>query len=255
MVKDMFDDETVHLEKRKGTRDQAREYCMKDGDWSESGDWNAGGQGARSNLNKIGANLLSGEMSLDEVKQEEPGLYMKYRNGMNALYQDSLRARARKFRHVVVTVLWGPTGTGKTRRATERFGEDWYKVPPFDTNGTVWFDGYSGESTIIFDDVGHEQFRSRRQQWLNWLDGYALQVPVKGGFVHALWTNVVITTNTDPKEWFIGHDEAFFRRLTTIEHVTELPEEWRENEAGNSEEAAVFLSPAEGDEVPSAMEG
>lgn len=29
-VKKMYNDDTIHCEKRKGTRDQARTYCMKD---------------------------------------------------------------------------------------------------------------------------------------------------------------------------------------------------------------------------------
>lgn len=42
-IKDMFGDQTVHLEIRQGTRVQARDYCKKDGIWIEFGDWTSGG--------------------------------------------------------------------------------------------------------------------------------------------------------------------------------------------------------------------
>lgn len=69
---------TAHLEKRRGTRDEARIYCMKEesrrqGPY-EFGDWLAGGQGARTDLHKILDNISQGKSDY-EMMYEDPELF------------------------------------------------------------------------------------------------------------------------------------------------------------------------------------
>ena len=144
---------------------------------------------------------------------------MKYRSGMTALAQDGMAKLARNWRDVRVVWLWGETGTGKTRAACSgTYGDDWFIVPP-DTRGAHWFDGYSGQKTIIFDDVD-PTWQVPRPTWLRWLDGHALQVPVKGGFHHALWTTVVITSNFCPEDALQqAYDAAIGRRITQVKRM------------------------------------
>lgn len=56
-MKEIFNDNTIHLEMRQGTRDEAREYCRKSNTQIipavEFGTWSAGGQGSRNDLRKI----------------------------------------------------------------------------------------------------------------------------------------------------------------------------------------------------------
>lgn len=71
---------------------------------------------------------------------------------------------------------------------------------------------------------------------LNLLDGHPLQMQVKGGFVTAKWTKVVITAQQHPSKWFAKANipeeswKAFMRRVhkvvefdehRTCEHVDE----------------------------------
>lgn len=70
----------AHLEKRKGSRKQARDYCKKedtrkDGPW-EVGEWKAGGSGARNDLQGIIDSCKTG--SLKRVAEEHPEGILRY---------------------------------------------------------------------------------------------------------------------------------------------------------------------------------
>lgn len=75
---------TAHLEKRRGTRDQARKYCMKEksrvSEYKEKGDWNAGGQGTRNDLTKLTELIEEGYTDYDllQMNPEIINRYMKF---------------------------------------------------------------------------------------------------------------------------------------------------------------------------------
>lgn len=182
----------AHLEPRRGTRQEARDYCRKDGEFSEFGQFDALTQ---KELFKQPIGIL---------KNEYPEFFCRYYKG---LYQ--LQDKGEKWRDVKVIIYWGETGTNKTRQCMEQ--EDIYKLdPPY-----KWYDGYMGERNILLDDYKRGQID--RGQLLNICDGYRLRLETKGGHVWANWTSVYITTNYDPEEWM---DDALQRRVTKIVHTT-----------------------------------
>lgn len=70
----------AHLEKRRETRDRARDYCRKeatrkDGPW-ECGEWLAGGSGSRNDLQGIIDACKTG--SLKRVAEEHPEGILRY---------------------------------------------------------------------------------------------------------------------------------------------------------------------------------
>lgn len=77
----------AHLEPRRGPREAAREYCMKEeGQLSEPveyGDFNAGGQGRRTDLSD--ACDLVKEGGAKRVAREMPDVYAKFHRGLHAL--------------------------------------------------------------------------------------------------------------------------------------------------------------------------
>lgn len=115
-------------------------------------------------------------------------------------------------------VFWGPTGTGKSRRAWEEAGLLCYAKDP----RTKWWDGYSGENNCVIDefrgtiDIAH---------MLRWLDRYPVRVEVKGGAVPLCVGSFWITSNLDPRLWYPELDEetkaALMRRLI-ITHFDQL---------------------------------
>lgn len=108
-------------------------------------------------------------------------------------------------------VYWGPTGTGKTRRAYAEAGSmgSYFKDP----RSKFWC-GYRGESHIIIDefrggiDISH---------LLRWLDRYPVRVETKGSSRPLCATTIWITSNVQPELWYPDADyptvAALLRRL------------------------------------------
>ncbi len=204
-----------HLEVRRGSRTEAREYCKKAdtavaGTQFEWGEWRED----KTRKRKL-SEILKSNDSLDDIVENNPEWFVRYPKGLKALFARREEKEARAFReNLTVEVLVGPTGCGKTRRATE--GDDWFLLP---TSDRLWFDGYRGQKTLILDDFyGGIKYSSL----LRILDGHCQQVQVKGGFVYARWTKVIITSNNLPATWYkAGLTPALARRITT---VVQLPQ-------------------------------
>lgn len=199
-----------HIEPMHGTVQQASDYCKKNGQFYEIG--TAKTQGQRTDLEAIAADLVSGETTLDEVMENHPTTYCKYRNGIRDLAGLGLKKKSKQFRHIETHVLWGDAGVGKTRQAVERCDDDYFILTK-----SKWWDGYNGEANIIIDDFyGWTEYH----RILRWLDGYQLRLPVKGSFTYAMWDKVFITSNKPPEEWYsVGLTPALKRRLTTITYL------------------------------------
>lgn len=197
-IKQILGDPAVHLEQRKGTREQAIAYCRKeetriDGPWEVG--TRPGGQGKRTDLDNL-ADHLKGNPKLDSLLDNYLPMFIKYSRGIsNACFLLNKR-KAKTFRELDVHVYWGNAGTGKTRSAVDR-DPDYYILEK--TGDSLWFDGYDGEIHLIIDDFyGWIPFN----QLLRLLDGYAFKCNVKGSFIYASWSKVTITSNKHPDEWY-----------------------------------------------------
>lgn len=210
----------AHIEPRRGTRDQAREYCKKDGEWLEFGNWEAGGQGARTDLKEL-MRVTREKLPTLEVMDEYPVLYARFQRFIEKYKALTEKEQTKKFRTVDVELIIGETGVGKSRRARE-IDPDAFTVNPEDS---FPFDGYDGESTIIIDDF---EGQLKYKHLLKILDGHQLRINVKGSHRYAQWNKVIITTNEEPESWYQrGLTPPLKRRL---KNVTRMCNE----EAGNT---------------------
>jgi len=180
----------AHIEARKGTRDQARDYCMKseskvDGPW-EYGKWSGGGQGSRSDLKAVAGFIMGSAPSLREAASEFPETFIRFHRGIEKLVSLQLKPRDPNV-PPVVTWIYGPTGVGKTKKATTEYGASYYMK-----DNTMWWDGYEQQETIIMDDIDD---RIPFRVMLQLLDRYPYQGQVKGGYVHINSKNIVITAD------------------------------------------------------------
>lgn len=202
----------ANFSERKGDRETARNYCMKDGDYVEYGHWESGGQGKRNDLKEVMGKIKEGK-PLMTVMEEHPSTVARSLKFVEKYQSLIERESTKAFRTVDVEVLWGDAGCGKTRRAHE-YDEDVFTV---DSDVAFPFDGYNGEKTILLDDFyGGMKYSTL----LRVLDGHQYRVNVKGGYRYAQWTKIFITSNKPPEEWYtFGLTPALERRIKTTTHI------------------------------------
>lgn len=146
--------------------------------------------------------------ALDEI----PGdVYVRYYGNLKRIATDNMEPVAQQR---TVRVYWGPTGTGKSRRAWDEAGTDAYPKDP----RTKFWDGYRGHTRVVIDefrgdiDIAH---------LLRWFDRYPVIVEVKGSSVVLRAEEIWITSNLEPDRWYPGLDAetraALMRRLIVEE--------------------------------------
>ncbi len=197
----------VHAEIARGSPAQASNYCKKDGEFEEFGEIPSG-RGHRSDLVTVIGRVREGSC-WSSLLETDPIVLARFPRFVDKLL---LTFGEQRSWLTETTVYWGETGTGKTRKA---FSE---AEAPYMHSGSHWFDGYSGESHVIFDDFGGSEFKLT--YLLKLLDRYPMRVPVKGGFVNWCPKKVWITSNYSPKEWYSNakdeHVKAMFRRFSRV---------------------------------------
>lgn len=168
------------------------------------------GSGHRSDLDHL-KDMIIKKTSLKEIFETQPGNFIRYNKGINAaasLYQDK-----RKW-EMDVRIYWGAPGTGKTRSVHEEFGDDLYVKM-----SNKWWDGYGGETAVIFDDFDPSNcFDSTFDWYLKLLDRYNMKVEIKGGSCEFRSKVIIFTSNFEPTTWFTekANRAAFFRRVKVI---------------------------------------
>jgi len=213
---------TAHIEARKGSKKQARDYCQKDdtrmdghnvfthGDFVESGE--------RSDLNDIMQMIESGAAD-GEIKAAYPSQFFRYYKNIAQMRQVYLETKFDDiFRHLEITYIYGSTEKGKTRYVLEKYGyKNVYRVTAYDNSA---FDNYKGQDIIVF-----EEFRSsfKIEDMLKYLEGYPLMLPSRYNNKVACYTKVYIITNWALSEQYKNVQTqypstwaAFLRRIKTV---------------------------------------
>lgn len=223
-----------HIEAARGSSTQNKDYISKTGKWEsdrkhgtripgtfeEWGEIPVDQQGQRTDLADL-YEMVKGGATDVEILEVHPKAMM-YLDKIERVRQTLKAERyATEFRHLEVTYIWGPTGTGKTRGVMEEHGYDKVcRVTDYDHP----FERYNGEDIIVFDE-----FRSqlRISDMLNYLDGYPLMLPCRYANRQACYTKVYLISNVpigqqyrnvqmdEPLTW-----EAFVRRIHRIVEYT-----------------------------------
>lgn len=181
----------VHMESAKGTPDENKTYCTKEGGRNVN-EWGVMKRTTRD-LGQIASAIASGEMTIKQVIEENPALYVQHHKGLEALATNAMPDRDRD---TAPDVFWyyGSTGTGKTRKVYDDNPDvyTWSGVWP-------WFHGYEGQTTVLFDDFrGGIPFH----QLLRLTDRYPMTVETKGGFKKWRATKIYFTSALRPENCY-----------------------------------------------------
>lgn len=194
----------------RSTREEARNYCKKENQFTEIGTWEMGGQGTRNDIYRLVEMVKQGKPRLDII-EEMPEVYGKNSNLYKHLNEDVEKEQSREFRTITAEVFWGDAGSGKTRMVMDLTNRTVFTV---NTEDAFPFDGYNGEDAILFDDFYGDM---KYCTLLRIMDGHQYRVNVKGGHRYAKWSKVYFTSNKPPTEWYkMGLTPALERRITKV---------------------------------------
>lgn len=134
-----------------GTFDQASYYCKKDDpDFFESG--TPPEQGKRNDLKEVYDAVKSGTKTVSDIIEEHPEVYNRAFRALHALEDIGIQKRFNVRRTEPKECIWlyGEAGMLKSEFVFDKVGEDSLYLFPYDNNG--WWDMYSGQNCIYFDD-------------------------------------------------------------------------------------------------------
>jgi len=222
--------ETAHLERAYGSSQDNRDYVAKAGKWEndekcdsklegtfeEWGEMPIERQGGWNIETEILRRIVDGASNA-EILLEFPD-YLRGLRDVDYVRQ-TLRAEEyrEKWRSLEVTYISGPTGTGKTRYVMDGCGySNVYAV----NNYKHPFDGYAGESVMLFDEFTGN---IRIQDMNNYLDGYPIALPARYSNKQACFERVFIVSNLDIREQYRNEQlhqcefwDAFIRRIHRV---------------------------------------
>ena len=239
-AKELLGGPGVHIEPRRGTQEQAIAYSEKE-DTRVDGPYRHGiprVQGKRVDLEHFKNEVFDGKRKRDLI-HDHVEIIAKYPRFYDTL---TMMNRPQRTTDLVVTLLYGQTGLGKTRSVMERFGasDDFYVAPL--NNGTMWYDTYDGHKRVLLDDFSGAASHISLCSLLRLLDRYPVLVPTKGSHTWWLPDEVFVTTNILPKDWFKWENrgeqyKAMARRFhkvfvystTTVEPVEREDDWWQIN--------------------------
>lgn len=238
-----------HIEERRGSASDCIRYCKKD-DSRHPDLWQfefgkSVGQGFRSDLdgtaNKVAEEVMEGN-SLDEIKMDHPGYFMEKKEKIMAFRAMHRAVRVRRDKKFII--MYGPTGSGKTATVDLKFPDHHDLMMPT-KDGPMWWDGYSGEDTVVLDEFGKGKIPYNTIKRL--VDYKVHTYPVKHSSCLANPKNVIVTTTVHPKDWYPGvQDKKEFQR-----RIREFGELWEFSGSGVYPDFAYTVTPMTGFEFES----
>jgi len=224
---------TAHWEPRRGTHEQARDYCKKEDTRStmceapvEFGTEPKPGQ--RNDILAVKAAIdVEGGIHYDKLWEEHFPAMVKFRQSFWHYW--ILKIPPRDFR-TEVAVFFGPTGTGKTRHLLQNLPQDQvFFLNRARTAGDPWLDFYDPmkHNHVVLDDF---------YGWIKWdtllrmCDHAPLLMETKGSKVQFRPKYIWITSNKHPNSWYKEYPphrlfETLERRIDVIAEFQELDKE------------------------------
>lgn len=199
----------AHWEKRNGSHEQARDYCVKDGDFVEIGDppLSQKQKGEAGKRVYEEAFELAKEGRIDEIAEPlRTRFYCTYKR-----IRKDYQIAPESIDTLDFWWFWGETGAGKSRKAREENPGAYLK------NANKWWDGYVDQSCVIIDEwsPAHSVLASHLKQWA---DHHAFAAETKGGAICIRPKKIIVTSNYSIEQCFemANDSEPLKRRFKEI---------------------------------------
>lgn len=156
-----------------------------------------------------------------EERNELPGFYYNIVNKINN--EESKDINIDEFhKEVKIYYIWGPSGIGKTKMATNMMKKEGFKtfnLIKFD--GNFWHGVKEQEGAALYDDFRDSHMKP--SEFINLID-YNIQIMnTKGGSIKNKYTYIIITSIQDPQEIYsnVGDEprKQWIRRIKEIIHL------------------------------------
>lgn len=232
-LKSILGCESSHLEPRRARDEMAAiDYCRKEDTRAPGtqpfvyGDLPSRAPKKRSadDVAAICVNAIKNR-DLATLKEEHPEIVFHNSKKIMNYVQLSDNVDRTSTKEIFCIFVHGAPGLGKTFGVVGTFADDYHSVRHY-RHDHVWFDGYTGQSVLLIDDVSQAN-RPTYENILHWCDRYQERVPVKGGMTISKW-NIVIVTSNEPWHTAMSYDVhgAIARRFHLICHLQQNNKHW-----------------------------
>lgn len=238
----------------KGTEEQCRKYCGKDGrlvEWHK--DKMSPGQGARTELKEYATRILqNGSSAIVQMARENPMAYVYHATGWHrlAMLEDHGRRLASPPQ---VTVVIGQSGTGKST-LVRRLCDEQLQLRPdtrvYDWNHSVypWFPDYQDQKIWMCNDFRPQNAKGQpipMVLFCKMFDVDACKVEDKGGYSNLQCDTFFMSCIVHPKDWYAECAnepvKQLLRRITAVYECYKEGDEFKHRLIGNGE--APYGSP------------
>lgn len=185
-----------------------QKYCTKDGDYTELGEPTE--QGRRTDLEHVK------DMLVDGANMRAISAYTLNAQCIKAA--QTWLGYHERVRDWVPEIIWlyGPTGSGKTRRAHELCADS---KPWVSLKDLQWWQGYDAHENVIIDEFRRDYCTFH--ELLRITDRYEYQVRVLYGSRQLLAKRMIFTSCFHPEQLYETREDLkqLTRRISRIEHI------------------------------------
>jgi hypothetical protein len=197
--------DNAHIEKQHGTTIQNIAYTSKDNKYIEYGDKPE--MGERTDLKQIKELVMTNTPIKDIIPLINDFQQLKFMEGLMK-YQKPPEPKEK-----LIKWYYGKSGSGKTRKAIEEGGDDYY----ISMRDLKWWDGYTGQKTVIIDDFRGDFCTFH--ELLRILDRYPYRVNVKGSSIWLQAETIIITSCYLPDKVYDTREDIqqLLRRINIVQ--------------------------------------